>query len=92
MASIGNGAFMNCNSLTSVTIPNSVTSIEDSAFYGCSSLTSVTISDSVTSMGYNVFNGWTSSQTINIKGYSSAPSGWDSRWNSGCSATINWNQ
>ena len=36
-------AFYNCTSLTSVTIPNSVTSIGASAFYGCTSLTSITI-------------------------------------------------
>ncbi len=32
------GAFSNCNSLTSVTIPDSVTSIGRYAFYGCDSL------------------------------------------------------
>ena len=37
------GAFWGCSGLTSVTIPNSVTSIGDSAFTGCSGLTSVTI-------------------------------------------------
>ena len=43
--SIGNYAFYNCSSLTSVTIGNSVTSIGSWAFYGCSSLTSVYITD-----------------------------------------------
>ena len=42
---------MSCTSLTSVTIPNSVTSIGDEAFDGCTSLTSVTIPNSVTSIG-----------------------------------------
>jgi hypothetical protein len=41
---IGNGAFQNCYSLTSVTIPSSVTSIGNFVFYNCSSLTSVTLS------------------------------------------------
>ena len=35
VTSIGNEAFYDCRSLTSVTIPNSVTSIGESAFCGC---------------------------------------------------------
>ncbi|MEE0974940.1 MAG: leucine-rich repeat protein [Muribaculaceae bacterium] len=41
MTSIGDGAFCYCENLTSITIPNSVTSIKRSAFEGCSSLTSI---------------------------------------------------
>ena len=48
-------AFADCIDLTSVTIPNSVTSIGESAFYGCRSLTSVTIPNSVTSIGDEAF-------------------------------------
>ena len=55
VTSIGDYAFYNCDSLTSVTLPNSVTSIGYEAFYGCDSLTSVTISSSVTSIGYEAF-------------------------------------
>ena len=40
----------------SVTIGNSVTSIEDGAFYYCSGLTSITIPNSVTSIGKFAFN------------------------------------
>ena len=67
--SIGESAFWNCNSfisncssLTSVNIPNSVTSIGNHAFYNCSSLTSVTIPNSVTSIGNSAF-GWCRSLT-----------------------------
>ena len=50
-------AFRGCGGLTSVTIPNSVTSIGNSTFYGCSNLTSVTIPNSVTSIGsYSFYN------------------------------------
>ena len=48
-------AFYSYDSLTSVTVGNSVTSIGDYAFSGCDSLTSVTIGNSVTSIGDDAF-------------------------------------
>ncbi len=92
VVSIGYGAFWNCINLNSITIPNSLTSIDMYTFAGCTNITDITIPNSIISMENNVFEQWTSSQTINIKGYSSAPSGWDYNWNAGCSAQINWNQ
>ena len=50
-----NGAFRNCSSLTSITIPESVTSIGNNAFAICTGLTSITIPESVTSIGNNAF-------------------------------------
>ena len=54
---IGDSAFWSCNSLTSLTIPDSVTTIGDSAFAWCKSLTSVTIGKSVSEIGRAAFNG-----------------------------------
>ena len=53
-------------SLQSVTIPDSVTSIGDSAFSDCSSLQSVTIPDSVTNIGDWAFSGCSSLQSVTI--------------------------
>lgn len=50
VTSIGNRAFEGC-SLTSVTIPDGVTSIYNGAFCGCRSLTSIEIPNTVTSIG-----------------------------------------
>ncbi len=49
-------AFSDCRSLTSVTIPNSVTEIGGGAFESCRSLTSVTIPNSVTKIGDYTFS------------------------------------
>ncbi len=45
---IGKCAFGDCSSLTSVTIPDTITIIGESAFCGCKSLISVTLPDNIT--------------------------------------------
>ena len=58
-------AFYNSR-LTSVIIPDGVTSIGDYAFEGCTSLTEITIPDGVTSIGDYAFEGCTSLTEITI--------------------------
>lgn len=63
---IGLQAFFGCKSLTSVTIPDSVTTIDGSAFGGCESLTAVTIPNSVASIGNSAFQVCSSLTSLTI--------------------------
>ena len=65
VTSIGNEAFSNysflddefsnCDNLTSVNLPNSITSIGDNAFAWCDSLTSINLPNSITCIGRGAF-------------------------------------
>ncbi len=66
VTSIGDRAFQDCSSLSSVDIPSSVTSIGNGVFSGCSSLTSVDIPTSVTSIGQYAFSGCSSLTSVDI--------------------------
>ena len=57
-------SFRGCTSLTSITIPDSVTSIGSGTFENCTSLESVTIGNRVTSIGSYAFSGCTSLTSI----------------------------
>ena len=62
---INNAAFPN-SAVTSVTIPDSVTSIPDAAFVNCSQLTNISIPNSVTYIGFSAFDGCASLKSITL--------------------------
>ena len=66
VTTIYNEVFKDNKTITSVIIPDSVTSIGYGAFEYCSSLTSVTIGNSVTSIGYRAFYECTSLTSVTI--------------------------
>ena len=65
VTTIGHAAFFN-SAATSVTIPDSVTSISDSAFVNCPQLTNISIPNSVTYIGFSAFNSCTSLKSITL--------------------------
>ena len=66
VTSIGNDAFWECKSPTSIYIPNGVTSIGNSAFSNCTSLISIHVPDSVISIGNRAFSRCESLESIYI--------------------------
>ena len=55
IVTIGKSAFEHCTSLTSITLPKSLTEIGDSAFESCNILTSVTLPNSLNVIGAATF-------------------------------------
>ena len=73
VTTIGRAAFPG-SSFTSVTIPDSVNSIQDFAFENCTRLETIQIPVSVTFIGIYAFNGCPSSMTVT---YSGSKTQWD---------------
>lgn len=65
VTTIGHAAFFN-SAVTSVTIPDSVTSISDEAFINCPKLTNISIPNSVTYIGSSAFSSCTSLKSITL--------------------------
>ena len=63
---IGDSAFFYCVALTTVTLPEGLTTIGDDAFFLCSSLTTITLPDSLTSIGTNPFSSCDSLEKIDV--------------------------
>ena len=68
VTNIKSNVFSNCTTITSITIPDSVATIEDYAFSNCTSLTSIII-PTVSEIGYGAFYNCTSLKSIEIGAY-----------------------
>lgn len=66
ISKIDYGTFANCNNLTDIDIPNSVTEIGKNAFSNCSSLARMELSGNVTSIGESAFMGCSSLASVKI--------------------------
>ena len=66
VSEIGVGAFYNCDALTSVTLPESLTKIDIGAFHGCSALEELTLPDCVEWVGPNAFQSCSSMKKLHF--------------------------
>ena len=64
VTSIRDGAFKDCENLTSVTVPASVTSIGKDTFRNCKSLTDVTLTEGIVEIGESAFRNCTNLKSI----------------------------
>ena len=63
---IADGAFNECETITSLTIPGSVTRIGSHAFQDCTMLETVVMADSVTDMGEYAFNWCSNLESVTL--------------------------
>lgn len=66
--SFGEGAFSNCTSVVTVTIPEGVTTLEDNAFYGCYRLRDIHLPKSLTLIRNCAFNACSDLRNIYFNG------------------------
>ena len=66
VVSIDESAFFQCDTLTSLTMPDSVTAIGENAFMNCSSLKSLKLSSSLKEIGACAFTGCTSLKSLTL--------------------------
>ena len=66
VSALGDNAFVDCLSLTSVTMPEGIASIGNGAFKSCTGLTSITIPNTVIGIGTEAFTDCTSLKSISI--------------------------
>ena len=66
VSGIDDYAFIECNQIVSVVIPDSVTDIQDFAFYNCENLQSVTLGNGVVYIGADAFGSCEALTTVNF--------------------------
>lgn len=66
LQTISNGAFSGCSSITSMTIPDTVTSIREKAFANCTNLTTSNIPTKISSIATSLFENCTNLTNITI--------------------------
>ena len=66
ITAIANDAFMNCDTIVSVTIEGNVKIIGEYAFYGCDALSSITLNEGITEVGEGAFAKCISINSVSI--------------------------
>lgn len=67
LTSIGRGAFMDCNNLTSATFPSTLTNLGNAAFSTCTALQSITLPNALAAIGTSCFYNCESLSSVNLE-------------------------
>ncbi len=89
-ASIGYGAFYNCNNLTTISIPEEITIINDYAFYNANNLLSIIIPETVLTIGKFAFANCSKLMSVEFEENSELTSIGESAFQN-CSSLVNVN-